>query len=236
VTRTKELSRSFNVSIATIRRDLAQLERRGLLRRTRGGALLPQKGQDPYEVPYELKSSLKLHEKIRIAEAAACLIKPGDTVILDSGSTTFQLAKRIKGMSITVIALDVILASELARGGNADVVVIGGQVRRGFYSIVGRPAEEMLKTMHVAKTFLSADSVHLETGVTNVTLAEAPIKDLAIKAAREVILVVDSSKFGQIAPFKVCDLESVDHIITDSGLPSEIADGIRSRGISLDIV
>jgi DeoR/GlpR family transcriptional regulator of sugar metabolism len=174
-------------------------------------------------------------EKERIGRTAEALIAEGDSVIFDSGSTARSVARFAKGRRITAIALDLPVALDLADSPTVDVLMLGGQVRTGFYAAVGPFAEEMLRQIHVNRFFLGADSVDLTQGVANASPSEVPIKRLAMRAAEEVILVADSSKFGKISLVQVCDLRQIHHIVTDSGLPQEWQNAIRDMEVRLTL-
>lgn len=223
--RTAELHQAIGTSIATIRRDLNDLAEQKLLERTHGGAL-PRTLGTTHEPPFSVKSALMREEKERIARGAARLVSPGSTVILDSGSTVLALARQIAGKRITVIALDLPTA-QAAADGHTEVLQIGGRVRNGLYSLVGPWAEDTLRGLHGDLFFLGADAVD-DDEVTNSTVDEAAVKRLAIRAAREVILLADHSKFGRRALAQVCRLEELSAVVTDEGIGSREA-ALRER-------
>jgi DeoR/GlpR family transcriptional regulator of sugar metabolism len=179
---------------------------------------------------------LRAEEKERIGRAGATLIAEGDTVILDSGSTCLQIARHAHGKSFTTVALDLPVAMELADDPKVEVLVTGGKARTGLYSLVGPVAEAMLGQLHVNRFFLGADAVHTVHGVTNATAAEVPVKRLGVRAAREVVLVADSSKFQSLALMEVCRLDQIHHIISDRSLSPAAAQAIRRKHIRLTLV
>lgn len=230
--RTADLQQAIGVSIATIRRDLSELAERNLLERTHGGALLRTPGT-AHEPPFSVKSTLMREEKERIAEGAARLVSPGSTVILDSGSTTLALARRLAGRRITLIALDLPTA-QAAAAGQTEVLLVGGRVRNGLFSLVGPWTEETLRGLHGDVFFLGADAVD-DDEVTNSTVDEAAVKRLAIRAAREVVLLADHSKFGRKALAQVCLLGELSAVVTDRGIgPGEAV--LRERVTRVVIV
>jgi DeoR family fructose operon transcriptional repressor len=231
---TNELAEKLGVSLSTIRRDLNSLEKNRLILKTHGGAV-PRSFSTSYEDPYQIKSQLQKSEKEVIGKITSSFIKDGDTVIFDSGTTTFQVAHSSKEKHFTAIALDLPVAMELADSSFIDLIVLGGKVREGIYAIIGAFAEEMLKKLHVNKFVMGADAIHLQRGITNATLAEAPIKKLAMQMAKEIILVSDSSKFGKISLVHVCNLQEVDKIVTDENLPSDISRQLKEIGIEVII-
>lgn len=223
--RTVELQQALGVSLATVRRDLDVLADQGRIERTHGGAL-PQTYGTAHEPPFAVKAAMMCDEKGRIAEAASRMIPSGSTVVLDSGSTTLSLARQIAGKHVTVIALD-LPGAQAAASGQTEVLLVGGRVRNGLFSLVGPWAEDTLAGLRGDIFFLAADAVDLDE-VTNSTVDEAALKRLAIRAAREVVLVADHSKFGRKALAHVCRLEEVSAIVTDSGIgPHEAA--LRER-------
>jgi len=230
--KTTSLAEHLGVSLATVRRDLEALEREGFIVRTHGGAV-SLAHSTAFEPKYRLKLRLRQEEKERIGRAAASLIREGDAVIFDSGSTALYVARNARGKRISAVTLDLPVAMELADDPTTDVLVVGGKVRTGLYAVVGPFAEEMLRQIHVNRFFLAADAVHLEEGITNATAAEVPVKRLAIRAAQEVILVADSSKFGRLNLVKVCDLGQVHRVVTDSNLPADQRKGLEELGIEV---
>lgn len=232
---TTDLAVQLGVSLSTIRRDLGWMGKKGLIVKTHGGAIPLSLGMTD-EHPYQLKSTLQDREKASIGRAAAALIKDGDTVIFDSGSTTFQIAHEVRERRFSAIAMDLPIAMELANNPLVDLVVLGGKVRTGIYAIVGTFAEEILQKFNVNKFFLGADAIHMERGVTNATLAETPLKQTAMKIAQEVILVADSSKFGKISLIHVCRLRDIRKIITDRNLPTETRRRLEEMDIEVIIV
>ncbi len=210
--RTYELAKRLGVSEATVRRDLADLAKRGLVERTHGGAL-PLRMGAAAEPPFDLKARRKVAEKERIAARAAALVPERATVIIDSGTTALMLARKLVDRRITVIALDLMVAEELARG-EPEVWLIGGRARNGLFSLVGPWAEAMLAEVHADMFFLGADAVD-EEAVTNATVEEAAVKRRAVAAAEATYLIADHSKFGRRALAKVVGLERLAGVITD---------------------
>lgn len=220
---TRELARQLGVSEATVRRDLAQLAKQGLLQRSYGGALLPRE-----EPPYHLKVKQNLEVKQAIARKASSLIRDGETIILDSGTTILALAHLLGGRPIRAITLDLPVAQALAKG-TTEVFVVGGRVRNGFYSLVGPWVEELLSRVRADIFLMGADAFDQE-GVTNYTFEEASIKRLAMRLARRRILLADATKWGRRAPAFVAPWEEIDLVITDlkeglEGVKKEVVNG-----------
>jgi DeoR/GlpR family transcriptional regulator of sugar metabolism len=232
----EELATLLSVSDATIRRDLAALAAEGLLSRTHGGALLPTAGT-AFELLYQEKRQLNQEEKRRIGKAAAALVADGETLILDSGSTTFEIARHLtRRKNLTLITNDLFIAGSITYDPSTTVVVTGGVRREGFNVLVGPVAEEFMRNVNVDRSFLAADAVDLEHGVTNATFVEVAIKQQIIAAAREVVLVVDHTKFGNVALVKVCALDRVQRVITDSGLAAAMLKRLQRLNLRLTTV
>ncbi|NLY56170.1 MAG: DeoR/GlpR transcriptional regulator [Firmicutes bacterium] len=209
------------VSGCTIRRDLDNLAAQGLVDRTHGGAVLPRTGTS-YERLYPEKRSLHLKEKQRIGKAAAALVTDGETIILDSGSTTLEVARFLTNRkNLTIITNDLFIATEVQYDPTTLILVTGGILRPGFNVLQGSAAEAMIRSVNVDKAFIGGDAVDVIVGVTNATFAEASLKQLMLAAAREAYLVVDHTKFGKRALAQVAPLDRFTAILTDAGLAAE---------------
>lgn len=227
----KLAAKTLGVSESTIRRDLQKLLRMTELplKRVRGGVLLDA-DKKAIEPIYQAKLSLMTQEKIRIAKKALEYIDDNDSIILDSGTTSLQLARLLyTKRGLTVIVTDVKLAEELAGFSNIETYIIAGHVRPGYYSIGGVMAEQCLAQFTVDKAFLTADAVDPEVGVTNSSLFEVGVKRAIVQAGKKVILLADHSKLGKKALIKVCDLADVDIFITSVGGDSEIVGAIAKK-------
>jgi DeoR family fructose operon transcriptional repressor len=226
-----DLGRTLRTSLASIRRDLADLERSGLLTRTHGGAI--SNSLAAAEPSLAQKEDHYQAEKAAIASLAASLVEKGDTVFLDAGSTTRQIARElrhVRGIIVVTNALNV--ASELASS-DIEVILTGGQLRRGVLSQVGPIAEQAIAGLHVDKLFLAANGVDLARGVTTPNVAEARTKRAMVDSAKQVILVADHSKFGHVTFGRVCGLERIHAVITDDRLPARFAAAVEQRGLRL---
>lgn len=222
----------FEVSEMTIRRDLAQLEKQGLLRRVYGGAV-SQRGRS-YEPPFILRTTENLDSKQRIGAAAAALIKNGDSISLDVGTTTLELAKNLHTkQNLTVITASLQIANELINHPGIRLIVTGGILRPGELSLIGHLSENAFREFYVDKLFLAAGAVDLQEGVTEFNLEDTLIKRAMIKNAKQIILIVDSSKFQQTAFASILPLQLIHTIITDNEIDDELAHQIRSLGIEL---
>ena len=231
----EELSHMLQVSSITIRKDLDQLQNRGVLQRTHGGAILPTSGsrEDPSLQEKEGRFSV---EKRRIAEAAVKLIRKGQCILLDSGTTTTALAKALKSLSsLTVITNAVNIASELSET-DFEVLLTGGSLRKNSFSLVGPLAEEMLQDMHADILFLGVDGFDLEAGLTTPNLMESRVNRAMVNSSSMVVAVCDSKKFGHRSLCKIVDASAIHHVITDRNLSQSATERIRSMGIELTLV
>jgi len=231
-----DLASYFGVSEVTARRDLDMLADQSYLVRVRGGALSNKPGTS-YEPVYETKSVECIEEKRRIGAAAAALVKDGETLILDSGSTTWHVGTCLPGKSdLTVITTDLKIAILLANYSDMHVFITGGAVRPHLFSCYGQSSENFVKKLNVNKFFLGADAIDARRGITNAMFEEAPIKKDMIKSAQEVILVVDHTKFNKISLAHITDFSGIDHIITDKKMPREFIKIFEKEDIKITIV
>ncbi|VBB07543.1 lacr bacterial regulatory protein hth signature [Lucifera butyrica] len=210
-----ELSLLFQVSESTIRRDLQELEDTGLLQRTHGGAISLKPS---FELSFQEKEVRQLEEKRKIAQAAARLVEEGESILLDAGTTTLEIARLLQGKDITVATNSMDVAQIFLDDNRVEVLLLGGTWRKTTRSLVGYVTNETLQRVHFHKVFLAANAVDLSFGVTTPNLNEAETKRHMIKAADQVILVVDHTKFGQKDLSRICRLDEVDLILTDDGL------------------
>jgi DeoR family transcriptional regulator of aga operon len=226
----EELSRHFSVSTVTIRNDLNYLEERGLIHRAYGGALTRKEvAFDPTLIE---KAKLHAEEKKRIGARAASRIFDGDSIILDSGTTTIEIAKAIKDRKdLTVMTNAINIASELAGLSGVTVMLTGGTLREKSFSLVGPHAESALKAFYFDKLFLGVDGLDAESGLTTPNQLEAQLNRVMIEVSRETVAVVDSSKFGRRSLSLIAPLDRISCIITDSGIPDEYRDLLAEKRI-----
>jgi DeoR family transcriptional regulator, aga operon transcriptional repressor len=229
-----EVSKEFEISSVTIRKDLQILEKRGILTRVHGGAIINHSAVRDLAITE--KERLHLAEKKRIAFMAESMVSPGDTLILDSGSTTTQLARLLKfKKDITVITNAINIASELAAS-EITVILTGGILREKSFSLVGPLAEESLKSLTADKLFLGVDGVDFDHGLTTPNILEARVNMLMIRASSQVIVLADSSKFGQHSVGVIENLDQVDKVITDEKISPEILGRLTELGIQTVVV
>lgn len=230
-----DLAQDLKVSEVTIRQDLDALEQEGLLRRTHGGAIL--NSQIGLERPFQIVETSYKSEKERIATAAAGLIAPGDTVILDVGTTVTELAKKLTSFKdLTVFTNALNIAAILEVNPEITTIVTGGALRAKQHSLVNPYAELIIKRIHADIAFIGISGIHPERGLTNVNIAEAEMKSLFIKNSHRSIVLADSSKIGKIALAKVADISEVDLLITDKQAdPAEVS-LLQKEGLELRLV
>jgi DeoR family transcriptional regulator of aga operon len=230
---TKDLPEIFNTTSVTIRKDLAILEQRGLLKRTHGGAIRTQKLFPGLAL--NEKEKINLEEKKRIARKAATLISKGDTIILDSGSTTSFLAKEIKNMQgITVITNAMNIASELLHS-NIEVILIGGSLLKQTSTMVGPIADVALRKITADKLFMGVDGIDFEVGLTTPNIHEAETSHVMMEISGEVILVVDSSKFGRRSLGIISRVNEVNRIITTKKLTASEIEKLNKADVEIII-
>ncbi|MBT2409913.1 DeoR/GlpR transcriptional regulator [Streptomyces sp. ISL-12] len=216
-----ELAREFCVDGSTVRRDLAQLERAGLVRRTRGG-VLPADPAEAVDTPYDVRRSQRSEAKRALGEAAAELVEDGQSLIIDNGSTMYHVAAALRQRQrLTVITNDLMVALCLSGHPTHQLHVTGGVMLDTVYTLVGPGAVASLRGLHVDWAFLGAEGVHPRAGVTNVNVVEIAVKQAMIEAAERVVVVADSSKLGRRSLAPVCELSAVSALFTDDGLPEE---------------
>ena len=232
--RTGELQQQFDVSDVTLRSDLQELERRGRLVRTRGGAVLSM--TDVRTAPFDSRLMVNRNAKQRIAVRAAQLIRSDTTVIFDAGTTTLALAHHLPPVTgLTVLTPALNTAQQLLLVDDTEVVVLGGPVDRYGISTVWPVAQPGEDEGGVHTTFLGCHGIDADFDIVDHSMAIAAAKRRLIRAGRRVVLLADSSKFGVSGPTKVGPLNLIDVLITDADLPSGIAHEVRAAGVELVI-
>jgi len=228
------LSQQLHVSEVTIRKDLASLERSNLLVRARGGAI--KATPVGLDVNLSEKKKQNLKEKKRIGKAAASLIDDGDTIILDSGSTTLEVSNNLSKISgLNVITNSLSIVSNLTRYNHITVIMPGGLLRTTSMSLVGSPAEESIRNYHCDKLFLGVDGFDTTSGLSTPNVEEAYLNRAMIDIASEVIVVTDSSKFSRKSFAFIADLSKVDKVITDANISSDDEKKLNKLGIEVII-
>lgn len=230
-----EMAREMATSEVTIRKDLEVLERRGVLKRVHRGAILVQ---NPAVIDLAVFEKEHIHaaDKERIARKAADLIREGEVIILDSGSTTTAIARALRARSgLTIITNAVNIAWELTASRN-QVILIGGIVRENSFSLVGPLSEEALRSLTADKLFLGVDGIHCEFGLTTPNLQEATINRMMLHSATDVFVVADSSKIGRRSLGVIAEVRAAHHLITDAQIKASDRQKLEELGLEVIIV
>jgi DeoR/GlpR family transcriptional regulator of sugar metabolism len=230
-----DLADRFAVSVVTIRKDLDDLDRQGLLQRTFGGAVFSHRSR--FNRSFLERTSQHLREKRAIAAAALEYIKDGDTIILDAGTTTLALAQLLKQhvKSAFIITCSVPVALEVSSAGY-DILLLGGMIRNKSLALLGRETLWMLDRYRADKAFLGSSGFTIEKGHTTPNPDDAQIKEAIMRVSLEKYVLVDSSKFGDQCLTRFAHLRDVDLTITDSHLPKAKVKALEAAGASLRIV
>lgn len=230
----EEVVRRFGVSAVTARGDLDALSERGALVRSHGGGIRPLAAVP--EHPLKAREAIRGDEKLRIAQLAVQLIRPSQTVILCTGSTSAALANQIRlncPANLTVITYALNIASILADVPNLSLVMVGGMLRHVSSAFVGPHAEQMIDSLHADHCFLSTVGLDVEIGLTTLDIMEAQLNRRIIAAATQVTVIADSSKFGHRSLSVIADFRSVHRLVTDTGAPFDGVERLRAQGIEI---
>lgn len=226
----EQLTRFFGVSKVTVRGDLDDLERKGLLIRTHGGAILPEN----LELVRVLANTLEEHknEKMAICKRALQFVQDGMNIIIDAGSTAVHLAKLVQGMHLTVITNSVLVLQELMNADSVELLVAGGILRKPSLSFMGESASHVFDQIHADILFLGVSGFSIERGLTGTNIIETQTKKHMIRNASKVVLLADSSKLEKMFIANICDWDSIDYLITDN-LPREAKERLEEKGVKV---
>ncbi|HEY6579840.1 MAG TPA: DeoR/GlpR family DNA-binding transcription regulator [Rubrobacter sp.] len=234
-----ELSERFGVSHATVRRDLAQLGRQGLIERAHGGAAPRLRGrarQFP-EPPVLKRALLQADEKRGIGRAAAGYVEDGDVVIISGGTTTEQIIPHLVGRrGLTVITNALNIASLLAPHTHVTVIMLGGVLRHFELSMLGVLAEDALKNLRADKLVMGTPAIHVDYGLSADDMTEVQSDRAIMASAREITVLADHTKFGRIATVRQAPIERIRRLVTDSGVPEASVEELRERGVEVEVV
>lgn len=229
-----DLIKRFSISAVTVRSDLDALASIGAIVRSHGGAV--RRLEATQDFPLRTKETLHHIEKVRIGKAAAELVRAGETIILDSGSTTAEIARHLKKLklpSLTVITNALNIAAELADHVGISLMMIGGLLRPISCSFVGPQAEAMMNDFHADRLFLAVDGFDLENGPSTPDVLEAQLNNVMIRSAKEVNVVADFSKLGRRSVSKIGPFDRIRRLITDKRAAPEFTEGLRKKGIEV---
>jgi len=229
-----ELSKLFSVSEVTIRNDLSQLEKKGLLIKTRGGGLKTQRvGIDQH---LNEKAKIFSKEKQAIGKKAANIINDADTIIIDSGTTTLEVAKHLKNIkNLTVITNALNIASQLIND-DIRVILLGGILRHESLSLIGSIAENSINNFYCDKLFIGVDGIDTQTGIFTPNPEEAQLNRLMIELSKEIIVVTDSSKFKRKSFAFIAPISKINMVVTDSKIPEDELKNLQNLGIKVILV
>jgi len=228
------LAARFGVSVQTVRKDLRYLAERGVMARAYGGAIDSNAvGGGQAEAAYEAKRTVRLDEKRRIGRLAATLVRPGDTIAIDSGTTAVRLAEALPDIEVTVVTNDFGVLTALAPKTNIHIVMLGGELRRKNMAFYGGLTVDAIDALHVDVVFLGVDGFDLERGITTHHEPEAMLNRKMVEAARRVVAITDSSKFGKVCLHRILPVSGLDVLITDTDAPDELREASRQFGFEL---
>ena len=214
-----DLSQHYHVTEETIRRDLEKLEQEGFAKKTYGGAVLKESLYA--EVPYNVRKLTHIEGKKHIADLVEDLVEDGDRIMLDASSTAMFIVKKLKSKkNLTIITNSVEIIIELADKADFTVLSTGGTLKEGALSFIGYHAEQMIRSFHVDKAFISCKGIDKEHGLTDSNEMDVQIKKAILEASKQKILVIDQSKFDKTSFVNIVDFAEVDMVITDKE-PSE---------------
>ena len=230
-----ELVSLLGVSEVTIRRDLQQLEEEGHVVKTYGGAV--KTDRVAFEFSFQKKLQRNMPEKERIGRYSAGLVKDGEAIFLDNGTTTLQIAHNLKmrrNIKVVTNSLCVVYALEPAEG--IELILLGGIVRRGWNDLYGSITEKTIAELHVDRAFVGAEGISLKAGFTTADLRTARPIEMVIQSAKEVIVVADHAKIGQVAFARFASFEDVDMLVTSQGIEEKDKRKLEQKGLKVIVV
>lgn len=228
------LSKMFNVTEETIRRDLEKLESQSMLVRTYGGATLPENTNS--EMPVEIRQIINIDGKNLIGKEAACMVSDGETIILDASTSCLHLARNLKDKKgLTVITNSEKIIQELAAIGGITLISTGGIFERESFSYIGRAAENMVLNYNAGKCFISSSGFTISRGLTVSSEYHAEIKKAMIKASDRAIYLIDHTKFGRLGFASIAGIDSVKCLITDRELSGNWPEDMHNYSIEFII-
>ena len=223
------LADSLGVSIATVRRDLVMLDEEGLLKRVYGGAASVEDRDEPFADV----AAVRADEKDAIARRCAELVKDGETVLLDIGTTAHRVARQLRGRSLTVITSSLAVVEELQEEETVQLVLLGGVLRREYRSLIGFLTEDNLRQVHADRLFLGTSGVRPDGQVMDTTVVEVPVKRAMIAASDHVVLVADVGKFPGTGMSRVCGPQELDTVVTNATADDRTKTALREAGVTV---
>jgi DeoR/GlpR family transcriptional regulator of sugar metabolism len=234
----EDLSRFFSVTGATIRSDLRELEKRKLITKTHGGAILKNVIEENLRTDRDPSYNNRIMQNIDLKEeigtVVASMIKAGDSILLDDGSTTLQVAKKLPlDKNITVVTNGLNICLELLRKPNVKVIAIGGMLNKIDLSYYGRVAEETTRKFNANKAILGASGITINNGVTTPDEMKAELKKVMISNSSELIIVADHTKLSRVSLVPVCDINKVDILVVDSRTSKDLINKFKNYGVDI---
>jgi DeoR/GlpR family transcriptional regulator of sugar metabolism len=227
-----EICAKFDVSEATARRDLESLASASKLQRVHGGAIVLT--QAPPEQPILQRQNEQTDEKIRIGQAAAALVQPGETVFLGSGTTVLETARALRGRrDLTVLTNSLLVVNALAGAEGITIISLGGMLRESEFSFIGHITEQALAEVRADKALIGTRAISLEHGLTHEYLPETMTDRAILKSGKEIIVLADHTKFGRAATVLLAPLESIHTIVTDQETPRDFLEAVQARGLHI---
>lgn len=228
-----DLCDKFGVSPATIRKDLNELERLGLIKRVHGGAISVRESND-LELTSQEKVGLHAAQKRTIAQLARRFMEPGKVIAIDSGTTTMELAKVMVDLpDMTVITNDLKIALFLEKNTTHTLIFLGGTVRKNFHCTAGNLVLDALDALHIDTLFLATNAINLEWGLSTPSIEMASVKSKLIKNSRRTILLADSSKFGGVSMARFATLDQIDTLVTDSNADPAFLSSLEAMDVEI---
>lgn len=227
----EELAQHVGVSVSTVRRDLALLEETGVVRRTHGGARTQQQPKSD-EFVFNVRDTHQVSEKEAIGAACAALIKPGQNVMLDAGTTCYHVARRLDDKVAQIITNSLPVANHFSASNRHEVHLSGGVIYPRLGTLVGPHAVETFSRMHADVAILSGSGIS-EDGVYNSHALLVDIQRAMIRGAARVVFCFDHTKFGRRSTFFLCDFTDIDTVVTDAGAPAALIETLRAKGLEV---
>lgn len=226
-----DLAATLDLGEATVRRALARLADDGRIIRTYGGAMIPDRGWPALRPPAEPEAWARR----AIGEAAAALVRDGETVVLSSGSTVLEVARRLRGRRVTVITNALGVVNALLDSAGTEVVVLGGVLLPGINSLRGHLTEGAMADLRADRLFMGASAIDLEHGFMTEQVAEIPVDRALRRMAREAVIVADATKFARLAPGFMFGFEMVGTVVTDDRVDADVREALAARGVRVVI-
>ena len=227
------LAAELNVSQSTIRRDVEILEQNGLVERTHGGVIwLGDRANSTRPYAFHQRMNYRVDQKRQIARAARSLVQPGQTILIDGGTTTFYLAQELLGQPMQLVTNSLPIANLFLNDENVELLLAGGLMYPRYGVLLGPMAESVLSTSHTKTMFLSVAGVH-DGSLYNQNLLLVQAERRMMEQSQQVVLLADSAKFGQQALAKLGALDEIDVVVSDAALSKEHQDAVRAAGCEL---